>query len=142
MRHDRSKSVHTINNYGYWLIFFLFFCQESSETDEDDEEVVEINVMSAIVFVITASTFLLLLYYFMSSWFVWLLIVLFCIGGIQVLLVIMVLSLEILLIMALKKMFGCVHMWSVFGHGISYFNNLHLESVFSRRTRFQVISEP
>ncbi|KAL1805410.1 hypothetical protein ACET3Z_028478 [Daucus carota] len=57
--------------------------KESSETDEDDEEVVEINVMSAIVFVITASTFLLLLYYFMSSWFVWLLIVLFCIGGIQ-----------------------------------------------------------
>ncbi|XP_017225879.1 signal peptide peptidase-like 2 isoform X2 [Daucus carota subsp. sativus] len=57
--------------------------KESSETDEDDEEVVEINVMSAVVFVITASTFLLLLYYFMSSWFVWLLIVLFCIGGIQ-----------------------------------------------------------
>ncbi|XP_074368427.1 signal peptide peptidase-like 3 isoform X2 [Apium graveolens] len=57
--------------------------KESLETDEDDEEIVEINMMSAVVFVITASAFLLLLYYFMSSWFVWLLIVLFCIGGIQ-----------------------------------------------------------
>lgn len=57
--------------------------KESSETDKDDEEIVEINMTSAVVFVITASAFLLLLYYFMSSWFVWLLIVLFCIGGIQ-----------------------------------------------------------
>ncbi|KAL8149082.1 hypothetical protein AgCh_006185 [Apium graveolens] len=57
--------------------------KESLETDEDDEEIVEINMMSAVVFVITASAFLLLLYYFMSSWFVWVLIVLFCIGGIQ-----------------------------------------------------------
>lgn len=40
--------------------------------------------MSAVTFVITASVFLLLLYFFMSSSFVWVLIILFCIGGVQV----------------------------------------------------------
>ncbi|KAK4489124.1 hypothetical protein RD792_004918 [Penstemon davidsonii] len=51
--------------------------------DDDDKEIIHITTKSAIVFVITASTFLLLLYFFMSSWFVWLLIVLFCIGGVE-----------------------------------------------------------
>ncbi|KAI3459719.1 hypothetical protein Pfo_016382 [Paulownia fortunei] len=50
---------------------------------EEEQEILHINTKSAIVFVITASTFLLLLYFFMSSWFVWVLIVLFCIGGIE-----------------------------------------------------------
>ncbi|EYU32730.1 hypothetical protein ABFS82_14G040000 [Erythranthe guttata] len=50
---------------------------------EEDKEILHINTKSAVVFVITASTFLLLLYFFMSSWFVWVLIVLFCIGGIE-----------------------------------------------------------
>lgn len=44
----------------------------------------DLSVAGAVCFVITASTFLLLLYFFMSTWFVWVLIVLFCIGGIQV----------------------------------------------------------
>ncbi|KAM7486394.1 hypothetical protein LguiA_002403 [Lonicera macranthoides] len=61
--------------------------KESSDAgptkDDAENEIVEINAKSAIVFVITASTFLVLLYLFMSSWFVWLLIVLFCIGGIE-----------------------------------------------------------
>ncbi|GMI78686.1 ARABIDOPSIS THALIANA SIGNAL PEPTIDE PEPTIDASE-LIKE 3, SIGNAL PEPTIDE PEPTIDASE-LIKE 3 [Hibiscus trionum] len=53
-------------------------------TDNDDEkEILDISAKGAVVFVITASTFLLVLYFFMSAWFVWLLIVLFCIGGVQ-----------------------------------------------------------
>lgn len=39
---------------------------------------------SAVVFVVSASTFLLLLYFFMSASFIWVLIVLFCIGGVEV----------------------------------------------------------
>ncbi|XVF29334.1 hypothetical protein REPUB_Repub15cG0112300 [Reevesia pubescens] len=50
---------------------------------DDDKEILDISAKGAVVFVITASTFLVLLYFFMSSWFVWLLIVLFCIGGVQ-----------------------------------------------------------
>ncbi|GER40812.1 signal peptide peptidase-like [Striga asiatica] len=50
---------------------------------EEEKEILHISTKSAVVFVITASTFLLLLYFFMSSWFVWVLIVLFCIGGIE-----------------------------------------------------------
>ncbi|XWS13237.1 hypothetical protein CRYUN_Cryun36dG0020300 [Craigia yunnanensis] len=60
--------------------------KESSKTrtDNDDEkEILDISAKGAVVFVLTASTFLVLLYFFMSSWFVWLLIVLFCIGGVQ-----------------------------------------------------------
>ncbi|TYK01648.1 signal peptide peptidase-like 5 isoform X2 [Cucumis melo var. makuwa] len=52
--------------------------------DDSEDETLDINVKSAIVFVITASSFLVLLYFFMSSWFVWLLIVMFCIGGVEV----------------------------------------------------------
>lgn len=66
----------------------LFFCQESSiaETarDDFDKEIVHIDSKGAIIFVIAASSFLVLLFFFMSSWFVWVLIVLFCIGGIEV----------------------------------------------------------
>ncbi|KAK2641723.1 hypothetical protein Ddye_023486 [Dipteronia dyeriana] len=61
--------------------------KESSnvETAKDDSEadIIDINAKSAVVFVITASSFLVLLYFFMSSWFVWILIVLFCIGGVE-----------------------------------------------------------
>ncbi|KAL2485423.1 Signal peptide peptidase-like 3 [Abeliophyllum distichum] len=55
----------------------------SAAQDADDREILKINTKSAIVFVITASTLLVLLYLFMSSWFVWLLIVLFCIAGVE-----------------------------------------------------------
>ncbi|XWS35271.1 hypothetical protein CRYUN_Cryun21dG0111800 [Craigia yunnanensis] len=60
--------------------------KESSNTrpgSDGDKEILDISAKGAVVFVITASTFLVLLYFFMSSWFVWLLIVLFCIGGVQ-----------------------------------------------------------
>ncbi|EHA8587399.1 signal peptide peptidase-like 2 [Cocos nucifera] len=52
-----------------------------NDTEDSEKEVLEINAKGAIIFVVAASAFLLLLFYFMSSWFVWLLIVLFCIGG-------------------------------------------------------------
>ncbi|XP_022641583.1 signal peptide peptidase-like 2 isoform X3 [Vigna radiata var. radiata] len=55
-----------------------------SEAGKDDsEEIVNIDTKGAVVFVITASTFLVLLFFFMSSWFIWVLIILFCIGGIE-----------------------------------------------------------
>ncbi|KAL1803028.1 hypothetical protein ACET3Z_031675 [Daucus carota] len=58
--------------------------KKSAEAGADEEdEIVEINLMSAVTFVITASGFLLLLYFFMSAWFVWVLIILFSIGGVQ-----------------------------------------------------------
>ncbi|KAL2323808.1 hypothetical protein Fmac_022866 [Flemingia macrophylla] len=50
---------------------------------DDSEDLVNIDTKGAIVFVISASTFLVLLFFFMSSWFVWVLIILFCIGGIE-----------------------------------------------------------
>ncbi|KAE9450734.1 hypothetical protein C3L33_17366, partial [Rhododendron williamsianum] len=67
------------------LIILTSFESSNAGTVQDDaeDEVVDISAKSAIVFVISASTFLVLLYLFMSSWFVWLLIVLFCIGGIE-----------------------------------------------------------
>ncbi|KAM7461584.1 hypothetical protein LguiA_029705 [Lonicera macranthoides] len=55
----------------------------SPNTAKEEDEHVDINVMSAVLFVFSASTFLVLLYFFMSSWFIWLLIVLFCLGGIE-----------------------------------------------------------
>lgn len=45
--------------------------------------VVDINTLSAILFVVVASFFLILLYKLMSFWFVELLVVLFCIGGVE-----------------------------------------------------------
>lgn len=44
---------------------------------------VDINITSAILFVVIASGFLILLYKLMSYWFVELLVVLFCIGGVE-----------------------------------------------------------
>ncbi|KAL3506589.1 hypothetical protein ACH5RR_031971 [Cinchona calisaya] len=59
--------------------------KESSNAakDEMEKEIISINVKSAIIFVISASAFLVLLYLFMSTWFVWVLIVLFCIGAVE-----------------------------------------------------------
>nr|XP_004497418.1 signal peptide peptidase-like 5 isoform X1 [Cicer arietinum] len=51
--------------------------------DDSENEIVNIDAKGAVVFVITASTFLVLLFFFMSSWFIWVLIILFCIGGIE-----------------------------------------------------------
>nr|AAL14629.1 growth-on protein GRO10 [Euphorbia esula] len=45
--------------------------------------VVDINTSSAVLFVVVASCFLVMLYKLMSYWFVELLVVLFCIGGVE-----------------------------------------------------------
>ncbi|OMO58629.1 hypothetical protein COLO4_34477 [Corchorus olitorius] len=45
--------------------------------------IVDINTTSAILFVVIASCFLVMLYKLMSFWFVELLVVLFCIGGVE-----------------------------------------------------------
>ncbi|KAL8490296.1 hypothetical protein ACS0TY_025992 [Phlomoides rotata] len=57
--------------------------KESDAAAAKDEEILHITTKSAVIFVISASSFLLLLYFFMSASFVWVLIVLFCIGGIE-----------------------------------------------------------
>uniref|UniRef100_A0A5B7A5F9 Putative signal peptide peptidase-like 4 n=1 Tax=Davidia involucrata TaxID=16924 RepID=A0A5B7A5F9_DAVIN len=46
--------------------------------------VVDINTTSAILFVVVASCFLVMLYKLMSLWFIEVLVVLFCIGGVEV----------------------------------------------------------
>ncbi|KAI4370415.1 hypothetical protein MLD38_018769 [Melastoma candidum] len=51
--------------------------------EEPKEEILDISVKGAIFFVIMASVFLVLLYFFMASWVFWVLIVLFCIGGVE-----------------------------------------------------------
>ncbi|KAI5647256.1 hypothetical protein M9H77_33261 [Catharanthus roseus] len=45
--------------------------------------VVDINTTSAVLFVVVASCFLIMLYKLMSFWFIEILVVLFCIGGIE-----------------------------------------------------------
>ncbi|XP_063944482.1 signal peptide peptidase-like 2 isoform X2 [Daucus carota subsp. sativus] len=45
--------------------------------------VVEVNTLSAVLFIIIASCFLLIFYKLMSFWFIEILVVLFCIGGIE-----------------------------------------------------------
>ncbi|KAK6117051.1 hypothetical protein DH2020_049194 [Rehmannia glutinosa] len=45
--------------------------------------VVDINTTSAVLFVVVASCFLILIYKLMSYWFIELLVVLFCIGGVE-----------------------------------------------------------
>lgn len=45
---------------------------------------VDINMTSAILFVVIASCFLVMLYKLMSFWFIEVLVVLFCIGGVEV----------------------------------------------------------
>lgn len=66
------------------IVVVSSFQESDAAKHEEENEILHINVKSAVVFVITASTFLLLLYFFMSAWFVWVLIVLFCIGGVEV----------------------------------------------------------
>ncbi|XWS49960.1 hypothetical protein CRYUN_Cryun12cG0047300 [Craigia yunnanensis] len=49
----------------------------------DSGGIVDINTTSAVLFVVVASCFLVMLYKLMSYWFVELLVVLFCIGGVE-----------------------------------------------------------
>ncbi|KAL7083214.1 hypothetical protein ACP275_14G147900 [Erythranthe tilingii] len=54
----------------------------SNETSSNNS-FVDINTTSAILFVVIASCFLVMLYKFMSYWFIEILVVLFCIGGVE-----------------------------------------------------------
>ncbi|XP_031474619.1 signal peptide peptidase-like 2 isoform X1 [Nymphaea colorata] len=51
--------------------------------DDTEEEALDISVKGAVIFILSASAFLLVLFFFMSAWFVWLLYIMFCIGGSQ-----------------------------------------------------------
>ncbi|XP_039020721.1 signal peptide peptidase-like 3 isoform X2 [Hibiscus syriacus] len=90
-----AMAVGTIVTASYWQEFgtsensderYNELSKESTNAgtgSDDEKEILDISIKGAVVFVITASAFLVLLYFFMSAWFVWLLIVLFCIGGVQ-----------------------------------------------------------
>lgn len=58
--------------------------EELLKMETSGSGVVDINTASALLFVVIASCFLILLYKRMSSWFVELLVILFCIGGVEV----------------------------------------------------------
>uniref|UniRef100_A0ACD5ZIL6 Uncharacterized protein n=1 Tax=Avena sativa TaxID=4498 RepID=A0ACD5ZIL6_AVESA len=55
----------------------------SGTNHRQDKEIFEISAKGAAVFIVVASVFLLLLFYLMSAWVTWVLIVFFCIGGIE-----------------------------------------------------------
>uniref|UniRef100_A0A0D6QY32 PA domain-containing protein n=1 Tax=Araucaria cunninghamii TaxID=56994 RepID=A0A0D6QY32_ARACU len=55
----------------------------NASKDVTEKDIVQISSKAAVFFIVISSCFLLLLYFFMSQWFVWLLVVLFCIGGIE-----------------------------------------------------------
>lgn len=63
--------------------------QDAFEENSDVEgvsssSIMDINTISAILFVVVASCFLIMLYKLMSFWFIEVLVVLFCIGGVEV----------------------------------------------------------
>ncbi|XP_028551943.1 signal peptide peptidase-like 2 isoform X3 [Dendrobium catenatum] len=86
-RLNRPGSILTFTLHGYLCACFARMIMDQTGAgminSENEKEILEINAKGAIIFVIAASAFLLLLFFFMSSWFVWLLIVLFCIGGVE-----------------------------------------------------------
>lgn len=55
----------------------------SASKVEPEKDVMHITTKAAVFFILISSIFLMLLYWFMSDWFVWILIVLFCIGGVE-----------------------------------------------------------
>ncbi|PPD90289.1 hypothetical protein GOBAR_DD12792 [Gossypium barbadense] len=57
--------------------------EEILEVGAGSSGFVDINTMSAVLFVVAASCFLVMLYKLMSFWFVEVLVVLFCIGGVE-----------------------------------------------------------
>lgn len=55
----------------------------SASKVEAEKDVMHITTLAAVLFIVMSSIFLMLLYFFMSDGFVWILIVLFCIGGVE-----------------------------------------------------------
>ncbi|KAK9062683.1 hypothetical protein SSX86_019872 [Deinandra increscens subsp. villosa] len=71
-----TKSGETNGNYDQ-------LSPKADHKEDEENEIIEMTTMSAVIFVISASTFLVLLYLFMSSWFIWVLIVFFCLGAVE-----------------------------------------------------------
>ncbi|KAM1725554.1 hypothetical protein ACFX12_016450 [Malus domestica] len=67
---------------GCWNCF-ISESNAGTAKDDSEDEVMNLSVASDVCFIITAFTFLLLPYFVMSTWFIWVLIILFCIGGIE-----------------------------------------------------------
>lgn len=65
----------------------------------NQSNMVDINTLSAVLFVVVASCFLILIYKLMSDWFIELLVVLFCIGGVE--------GLQTCLVALLSRWFKC-----------------------------------
>lgn len=68
----------------------ILFLQDVSDEISNTKDVavsgvVNMNAKAAVLFVLVASCFLFMLYKLMSPWFIDVLVVLFCIGGIEVL---------------------------------------------------------
>lgn len=89
-------AVGTILCASYWFAWtareatmehekFLKDCSDEYLNSEGagPSGVVDINMTSAVSFVVIASCFLVMLYKFMSVWFIEVLVVLFCIGGVE-----------------------------------------------------------
>ncbi|KAK1374826.1 PA domain-containing protein [Heracleum sosnowskyi] len=89
-------AVGTIVCASYWSVWSA--SEDSIEPDKllkdaSDEHpftkaigvssVVEVNMLSAVLFVVIASCFLVIFYKLMSYWFIELLVIVFCIGGIE-----------------------------------------------------------
>ncbi|TVU36068.1 hypothetical protein EJB05_17981, partial [Eragrostis curvula] len=51
--------------------------------EEPESDIVELQTKTALVFIVTSSLVLLFLFYFRSIWSAWLLVGLFCLGGLQ-----------------------------------------------------------
>lgn len=52
--------------------------------NDSSSGVMDVSTKSAVLFVVVASCFLVMLYKLMSFWFLEVLVVLFCIGGVEV----------------------------------------------------------
>jgi signal peptide peptidase-like protein 2B len=65
---------------------------------EPEEDVMHITTKAVVFFILISSIFLMLFYWFMSDWFVWILIILFCIGGVE--------EMHICLVALLSRSFG------------------------------------
>ncbi|AAF78405.1 ESTs gb/AA586244 and gb/T21200 come from this gene [Arabidopsis thaliana] len=77
--------------------------------------VVEVTVISAILFVVVASCFLIMLYKLMSFWFIEVLVVLFCIGGVEQYLIEPSCTDVESFVGAIR---GCKLVWSLYSHGM------------------------
>ncbi|KHG08704.1 Signal peptide peptidase-like 2B [Gossypium arboreum] len=90
--------------------------EEILEVGAGSSGFVDINTMSAVLFVVAASCFLVMLYKLMSFWFVEVLVVLFCIGGVEgIALIITVL--QIVRVPNLKVgtvLLGCAFLYDIF----------------------------